>query len=206
VLNANHIAEEAEIVAQAGRRGKVTIATNMAGRGTDILLGGNPEPLAWERLQSRYKSRLDVPREEWEAAIAQVKAEEQMETERQQILELGGLHVVCTEWHESARIDQQLIGRCGRQGDPGTYRRYAALDDDILESGYGPKKAKKLKSGSASRNGEKPITGMDTVYRSAQRRVERRHFRDRKALMYHEKLRKKIQIEMGQDPYLDTPG
>jgi preprotein translocase subunit SecA len=204
VLNANHVAEEAEIVAQAGRRGSVTIATNMAGRGTDILLGGNPEPLAWDRLKDHYESRAEVPQEVWEETVKAVKVEEQMDTQREEILQLGGLHVICTEWHESARIDNQLIGRCGRQGDPGTYRRYAALDDDILETGYGPKKAARLKN--SHPNGETPIAGMDSTFRTAQRKVERRHFRDRKALMYHEKQRKKIQIEMGQDPYLDTPG
>ncbi len=204
VLNANHIAAEADIVAQAGRRGTVTIATNMAGRGTDILLGGNPEPLAWERLKDQYKSRIEVPPEVWEETVKAIQVEEQMGTQREEILKLGGLHVICTEWHESARIDNQLIGRCARQGDPGTYRRYAAFDDDILETGYGPKKAARLKNSHA--NGEKPLTGMDSTFRTAQRKVERRHFRDRKALMYHEKQRKKIQIEMGQDPYLDTPG
>jgi len=100
VLNARHVEKEAEIVAQAGQRGKVTVATNMAGRGTDIRLGEG-------------------------------------------IAEQGGLHVICTELHESQRIDRQLIGRCGRQGDPGTYRQFLALDDEILLVGFGPKNPKK---------------------------------------------------------------
>src|SRR5690606_39570374 len=98
VLNANHIEEEAEIVAKAGRRGRVTVSTNMAGRGTDIKLGEG-------------------------------------------VHELGGLHVIMTEMHDSARIDRQLVGRCGRQGDPGTYRVYLALEDELL-LGLGPDKAK----------------------------------------------------------------
>ncbi|MDH3717455.1 MAG: preprotein translocase subunit SecA [Planctomycetota bacterium] len=203
VLNANHVAAEAEIVAQAGRRGTVTIATNMAGRGTDILLGGNPEHLAWSMLNKQYRSRLEVPSEEWQETVQQIREEEQMDAERDEILNLGGLHVICTEWHESGRIDRQLIGRCGRQGDPGTYRRYAALDDEILSVGYSPKKADRL---IASYNGtDAQVRGVDSKFRRAQRRIERRHFRGRKSLMYQEKLRKKLQKQMGQDPYLDTP-
>jgi preprotein translocase subunit SecA len=161
VLNAKHIEREAEIVAQAGQMGKLTVATNMAGRGTDIRLGAG------------------VP-------------------------ELGGLHVICTELHEAQRIDRQLIGRCGRQGDPGTYRQFLAMDDEILLAGFGPKKADRLKSLGAKSTG--PLKGLEPLFRKAQRRVERRHFRDRKIMLYHEKERQKIQRQMGQDPYLDTPG
>jgi preprotein translocase subunit SecA len=161
VLNAHRIAEEADIVARAGLKGKVTVSTNMAGRGTDIKLG-------------------------------------------EDIAELGGLHVICTEMHDSRRIDLQLIGRCGRQGDPGTFRHYLAMDDDLLESGLGPKKAKKCKAIGEKSNGD--LKKYTRVFRRAQRKVERRHFRDRKALMYFEKERKKMQRQMGQDPYLDTPG
>ncbi|NLE38003.1 MAG: preprotein translocase subunit SecA, partial [Pirellulaceae bacterium] len=161
VLNAHRIAEEADIVSNAGQTGKVTVSTNMAGRGTDIKLGEG-------------------------------------------VLELGGLHVICTEMHDSQRIDLQLIGRCGRQGDPGTYRQYLAMDDDLLESGLGPKRAKKYKAIGESGNGS--FRKFAAVFRRAQRKVERRHFRDRKALMHFEKERKKMQRQMGQDPYLDTPG
>jgi preprotein translocase subunit SecA len=160
VLNANHIEAEAEIVARAGLRGKVTVSTNMAGRGTDIRLGEG-------------------------------------------IADLGGLHVICTEMHDASRIDRQLFGRCGRQGDPGTYRQYIALDDDLLLTGLGPEKAEKLKT-----RGESPgsFDSLHKIFVKAQKKVERRHFRQRKALMYYEKERKKMQIQMGQDPYLDTPG
>jgi preprotein translocase subunit SecA len=161
ILNARHVEREAEIVAAAGEPGKITVATNMAGRGTDIRLGAG------------------VP-------------------------ELGGLHVICTELHEAQRIDRQLIGRCGRQGDPGTYRQFLALDDDILLAGLGPKKAERLKRLGAKSTG--PIKGLEALFRKAQRRVERRHFRDRKVMLYHEKERQKVQRQMGQDPYLDTPG
>ncbi|MHC4176202.1 MAG: preprotein translocase subunit SecA [Planctomycetota bacterium] len=161
VLNAHKIAEEAEIVARAGLRGKVTVSTNMAGRGTDIKLGEG-------------------------------------------VAKLGGLHVICTEMHDSARIDRQLRGRCGRQGDPGTCRQYLALDDDLLRAGLGPKKADKLQAIGEESDG--PLQGLGRLFRRAQRRVERRYFRDRRKLMYFEKQRKKTQRQMGQDPHVDTPG
>jgi len=161
VLNAHRIEEEADIVARAGLKGKVTVSTNMAGRGTDIKLGEG-------------------------------------------VTEIGGLHVICTEMHDARRIDLQLIGRCGRQGDPGTYRQYLALDDDLLENGLGPKKAKRYEAIGEASNGD--FDKFAGIFRRAQRKVERRHFRDRKALMYFEKERKKMQRQMGQDPHLDTPG
>jgi len=160
VLNANEVAKEAQIVALAGQSGKVTVATNMAGRGTDIKLGES------------------VP-------------------------EAGGLHVIVTEMHDAARIDRQLGGRCGRQGDTGTFRYFLSLEDEILESGLGPKKAEKFKELGARTNGQ--IDSLAKTFRKAQRKVERHHFRDRNVLLYHEKQRKKMQKEMGQDPYLDTP-
>jgi preprotein translocase subunit SecA len=160
VLNAREIAKEADIVALAGQTGKVTVATNMAGRGTDIKLGEG------------------VP-------------------------EVGGLHVIVTEMHDAARVDRQLCGRCGRQGDPGTFRFFLSLEDDILESGFGPKQAERYERMGASTNGR--MDQLARTFRKAQRKVERRHFRDRSVLLYHEKQRKKMQREMGQDPYLDTP-
>jgi preprotein translocase subunit SecA len=120
------------------------------------------------------------------------------------VAELGGLHVICTEMHDSARIDRQLRGRCGRQGDPGTYRQYLALDDELLEIGRGRKKAQKLQAIGSRSDG--PLQGFGRLFRKAQRRIERRHFRDRRKLMYFEKQRKKTQRQMGQDPYVDTPG
>lgn len=161
ILNARHIAEEAEIVSRAGERGRVTVATNMAGRGTDIKLGEGVD-------------------------------------------ELGGLHVICTELHEAQRIDRQLIGRCGRQGDPGTYRQYLSMDDEILESGFDPKRARKIFESATDDHAQ--LVQQAGLFRRAQRKVERRHFRDRKTLLYHENERQKIQKQMGQDTYLDTPG
>ncbi len=160
VLNANKVAEEAEIVAAAGERGKVTVATNMAGRGTDIKLTDDVE-------------------------------------------QLGGMHVICTELHDAARIDRQLIGRCGRQGDRGSYRQYLSLDDEILKNGLGPNKADKIRAigGTPGRS----LARYAAWFRKAQRKVERKHFRDRMVLLHHEKERKKMQREIGQDPYLDTP-
>jgi len=161
VLNANHVEEEADIVARAGLPGKVTVSTNMAGRGTDIRLGEN-------------------------------------------VAQIGGLHVVCTEMHDAARIDRQLMGRCGRQGDPGTHRQYLALDDELLSSGLGPKKSKKYEE-RGEQAGSGALEGYARLFRRAQRKVEKQHFRQRRALMYFEKQRRKMQRQMGQDPYLDTP-
>src|SRR5580692_746265 len=134
LLNAlpEHAAREAEIVAQAGRIGSVTIATNMAGRGTDIILGGNPETLAWARLKDKYATRLDVPDEVWKATVSEIRSKEGMEEERDVVAALGGLHIVGTERHDSRRIDNQLRGRAGRQGDPGSSRFFLSLQDDLL--------------------------------------------------------------------------
>ncbi len=111
VLNARHHEREAEIIAQAGRSGAVTIATNMAGRGTDIILGGNPEYLAWEKLKQRYASRLEVPKVEWDAASDEIAEQLGMKAEGRKVAEVGGLHVIGTERHDSRRIDLQLRGR-----------------------------------------------------------------------------------------------
>jgi len=160
VLNARQVATEAETIAAAGARGAVTVATNMAGRGTDIRLGPG-------------------------------------------VAELGGLHVICSELHESARIDRQLIGRCGRQGDPGSFRPFMALDDDILLAGFGPDKVNRLKRRHSGCSELK--SNWDRVFYRAQRRIERRHFVDRKILMFNEDERKRRHLELGQDPYLDSP-
>src|SRR5690606_12100542 len=120
----NH-AREASIIARAGRLGAVTVATNMAGRGTDIMLGGNAEFMADEELQARGLNPLDTP-EEYEAAWPEAleKAEEAVKSEHEEVVEAGGLYVLGTERHESRRIDNQLRGRSGRQGDPGKSRFY----------------------------------------------------------------------------------
>ena len=132
VLNAKHHQREAEIIAQAGRKNAVTIATNMAGRGTDIILGGNPEAMAWALLQMKYPTKLDVPPEEMDALIHEIEQREQMKPEGREVAEMGGLHVLGSERHDARRIDLQLRGRCGRQGDPGSSRFYLSLEDDLM--------------------------------------------------------------------------
>lgn len=132
VLNAKYHDKEAEIVAQAGRLGAVTIATNMAGRGTDILLGGNPEFLAQAELREREDYDPDDPagRELYKQVLE--KYRKQCEEEYRQVVELGGLHIIGTERHESRRIDNQLRGRAGRQGDPGSSQFFSSLEDDLM--------------------------------------------------------------------------
>jgi preprotein translocase subunit SecA len=124
VLNAKYHEREADIVAQAGRVGAVTIATNMAGRGTDIVLGGNPESLA--------NSEVDAAADPEDAATIEVRYQEQCAKDKQRVLDAGGLHILGTERHESRRIDNQLRGRCGRQGDPGSSRFFLSLEDDLM--------------------------------------------------------------------------
>ena len=133
VLNAKQHEREATIVAQAGRKGAVTVATNMAGRGTDIMLGGNPEFLADAELRQRGLSPVDTP-EDYEAAWADAleKARSSVSVEHEVVVDAGGLYVLGTERHESRRIDNQLRGRSGRQGDPGESRFYLSLGDDLM--------------------------------------------------------------------------
>jgi len=133
VLNAKYHEREAQIVAQAGRKGAVTVATNMAGRGTDIMLGGNPENLAMGELAQRGLTPGETPEEyeaSWPAALE--KAKKAVKSEHDEVEELGGLYVLGTERHESRRIDNQLRGRAGRQGDPGESRFYLSLGDDLM--------------------------------------------------------------------------
>ncbi len=131
VLNAKFHEKEAGIVAQAGRSGAVTIATNMAGRGTDIKLGGDPQGLAAELLHRRGLSTLDASPEEYAEALAEAKAT--CDEEHDRVVAAGGLHIIGTERHESRRIDNQLRGRAGRQGDPGSSRFYLSLEDDLMK-------------------------------------------------------------------------
>ncbi|GJM16782.1 MAG: protein translocase subunit SecA [Thermodesulfobacteriota bacterium] len=131
VLNAKQHEGEAGVVAQAGRIGAITIATNMAGRGTDIILGGNHEHLANEILQKEYKvDPTEADPEQFEEAILEARAI--CDEEKKKVLEMGGLHIIGTERHESRRIDNQLRGRAGRQGDPGSSRFYVSLEDDLM--------------------------------------------------------------------------
>ncbi|MCU0499041.1 MAG: preprotein translocase subunit SecA [Anaerolineae bacterium] len=131
VLNAKQHEREAGIIAQAGRPGAVTIATNMAGRGVDILLGGNPDGLAREILRGQDIDVTQATPEQWEAALIEAKA--QCVQDRQKVLESGGLFVLGTERHEARRIDNQLRGRAGRQGDPGESRFYLSLEDELMK-------------------------------------------------------------------------
>jgi preprotein translocase subunit SecA len=130
VLNAKFHEKEAEIVAQAGRSASVTIATNMAGRGTDIILGGNPEMLAADLLHKKGLTVLDATPEQYAAALAE--ADRLCAEDRDRVVAAGGLHIVGTERHEARRIDNQLRGRAGRQGDPGSTRFYLSLEDDLM--------------------------------------------------------------------------
>jgi preprotein translocase subunit SecA len=130
VLNAKYHEKEAEIVAQAGRKGAVTIATNMAGRGTDILLGGNAEFMARDLLRKRELDPATATPEQWNEAIAKVKPD--IDKEHDEVVKVGGLHIIGTERHEARRIDNQLRGRSGRQGDPGSSRFYVSLEDDLM--------------------------------------------------------------------------
>ena len=135
VLNAKHHEREAHIVAQAGRLGAVTIATNMAGRGTDILLGGNPEGLVEEILNKQGIAIEEATPEQRQAALAE--ARRITDAEREEVVRLGGLHIIGTERHEARRIDNQLRGRAGRQGDPGSSRFYLSLEDELMRR-FGP--------------------------------------------------------------------
>ncbi len=157
VLNARHIEQEAAIVAQAGQLGRVTVATNMAGRGTDIKLGEG-------------------------------------------VVEMGGLHVICAELHDSSRIDRQLFGRCGRQGDPGSTRLFISAEDPLLELAYGRGKAARMRKIYRWRNSDWWIA----VFRKAQRKIEHEHFKQRQVMMHSQKENFKVLRESGRDPYLDV--
>ncbi len=183
VLNAKQHKREADIVAQAGRMAGVTIATNMAGRGTDIILGGNPETMAWAQLQDRYPTRLEVPKEEWEALVNEIEQREQMKAQGERVRQKGGLYVIGTERHESRRIDLQLRGRCGRQGDPGSSRFYLSLEDDLMRIFAGNWVREWMKRMGMG-NGE----AIESPYVSkkisgAQKKVEERNFEQRKSLL-----------------------
>ena len=188
VLNAKHHQREAEIVAQAGRLGAVTIATNMAGRGTDIILGGNPEAMAWALLQEKYPTRLDVPPEEWTALVAEIEAREQMKAEGRKVAAMGGLHIIGTERHEARRIDLQLRGRCGRQGDPGSSRFYLSLEDDLMRI-FAGEWVKNVLTRLGMKEGEAIESRMvSRRIEGAQKKVEERNFEIRKNLLEYDEV------------------
>ncbi|HEX3601255.1 MAG TPA: SEC-C metal-binding domain-containing protein [Lacipirellulaceae bacterium] len=188
VLNAKHHKREAEIVAQAGRKSAVTIATNMAGRGTDIILGGNAETMAWALLQDKYATRLDVPQDEWHNLITEIEQRENMKAEGQEVKELGGLHIIGTERHEARRIDLQLRGRCGRQGDPGSSRFYLCLEDDLMRI-FAGEWVKNLLTRLGMQEGEAIESRMvSRRIEGAQKKVEERNFEVRKNLLEYDEV------------------
>lgn len=245
VLNAKFVEREAEIVAQAGRQGAVTIATNMAGRGTDIILGGNPEIMAWAQLKHEYPTRLEVPPEVWRAAVEpyeepmrkegrlvatprptaelakelrikdtaryveivdhasvrelddSVKLAEKHGVDVDTLAELirlyrsarpGGLHIVGTERHESRRIDNQLRGRAGRQGDPGSSRFFLSLEDDLMRIFAGDW-VKSILQRLGMKEGESIESRMVSKrIEGAQKKVEERNFEIRKNLLEYDEI------------------
>ena len=230
LLNAlpEHAQREAEIVAQAGRLGSVTISTNMAGRGTDIILGGNPETLAWAQLKNKYATVLDVPEAEWKAMVEKIAGETRdvtvaksayeamrragsvsdgpsvahasgssdelvkvrvdMREEGRIVAAMGGLHIVGTERHEARRIDNQLRGRAGRQGDPGSSRFYLSLQDDLMRIFAG-----EWVAGMLTRMGMEDGQAIESRMVSrrieaAQKKVEERNFDIRKNLLEYDEV------------------
>jgi len=182
VLNAKHHEQEAQIVAQAGRLGAVTIATNMAGRGTDILLGGNPEYLAKDLLRKKgYENPEEAPEEEWKAALEE--AIKQTSEEKELVKKLGGLYVIGTERHESRRIDNQLRGRSGRQGDPGESRFIVSLEDNLIRL-FGGERVQKLME-MLNIPEDEPLESkiVSKAIENAQKRVEAQNFQIRKRIL-----------------------
>ncbi|HMK43543.1 MAG TPA: preprotein translocase subunit SecA [Dissulfurispiraceae bacterium] len=190
VLNAKYHEKEAEIVAQAGRFGAVTIATNMAGRGTDIVLGGNPAGLAQEFL----KNPADYTAEEF--AVALDKSKEICQREKEQVLQAGGLHIIGTERHEARRIDNQLRGRSGRQGDPGASRFYLSLEDDLMRI-FGSDRINSLMN-LLKMEEDIPIENkmVTKAIEGAQKKVEAHNFDIRKHLLQYDDVMNKQRKEI----------
>jgi preprotein translocase subunit SecA len=189
VLNAKYHEREAEIVAQAGRKGAVTIATNMAGRGTDILLGGNPEFLAREMLKKQEIDPDEAEDEQFEEALSQTKRI--VEAEHKEVVGVGGLHIIGTERHESRRIDNQLRGRAGRQGDPGSSRFFLSLEDDLMRIFAGDR-VKALMQRLGMEKGVAIESKMVSKrIEGAQKSVEGRNFESRKHLLEYDDVMNK---------------
>ena len=195
VLNAKHHEKEAEIIAQAGRKAAITIATNMAGRGTDILLGGNAEGLAKLEAKKRNIEFYDEDGRntpEFDALITEMEA--QTKAEHEEVVTLGGLHILCTERNESRRIDNQIRGRAGRQGDPGSSRFYLSLEDDLMRI-FGGDRIKGMMT-TLGMNDQEPIeAGMVTrAIERSQKRVETHNFEIRKHLLEYDDVMNKQRI------------
>ncbi|QVL33365.1 preprotein translocase subunit SecA [Telmatocola sphagniphila] len=190
LLNAKpeYVQREAEIVAQAGRAGAVTISTNMAGRGTDIILGGNPETLAWAQLKDQYPTRLEVPEDVWKSRVDAIESEHKMKEAGRKVAEEGGLHIVGTERHESRRIDNQLRGRAGRQGDPGSSRFFLSLQDELMRL-YGGEWVASVLTRLGMKDGEAIESRMVSKrIEAAQRKLEESHFEARKSLLEYDEV------------------
>ena len=187
VLNAKYHEREASIVAKAGFKGAVTVATNMAGRGTDIMLGGNPEFMAADALEARGLSPIETP-EDYEAAWPQALAEAQaaVQAAHDEVKELGGLYVLGTERHESRRIDNQLRGRSGRQGDPGETRFYLSLEDELMRLFKGAIVDSFLRRFNVPDDVPIEAKMVSNAIRSAQSQVEARNFEIRKDVLKYD--------------------
>jgi len=189
VLNAKFHEREAEIVAQAGRKGMVTIATNMAGRGTDILLGGNPDFMTREFLQAQEIDPDEATESQWQQEF--LKAKRIVDEEPKEVVSLGGLHILGTERHESRRIDNQLRGRAGRQGDPGSSRFFLSLEDDLMRIFAGDK-VKALMARLGMEEGVAIESKMVSKrIAAAQKSVEGRNFETRKHLLEYDDVMNK---------------
>lgn len=190
VLNAKYHEKEAEIIVQAGRIKAVTIATNMAGRGTDIILGGNPSGVAKEML----KDKAEYTDEDLDNAIRE--AEKQCEADKGKVVAFGGLHIIGTERHESRRIDNQLRGRAGRQGDPGSSRFYLSLEDDLMRI-FGSDRISGL-MGKLGMDDDVPIENrmVSHAIENAQKRVESQNFDIRKHLLEYDDVMNKQRQEI----------
>ena len=211
VLNAKHHEKEAYIIAQAGRYGAVTIATNMAGRGTDILLGGNAEYLAKAELDERGITESNVDYKEL-SADALARAREITEKEHAQVVEVGGLHVIGTERHESRRIDNQLRGRAARQGDPGSTRFFLSMEDNLMRIFGGDKIKQIMTALNVPENMAIDSPLITKRIQSAQKRVETFHFDIRKNVLDYDDVvniqrekfyRQRRKVLSGQGIYSD---
>ncbi len=194
VLNAKYHEKEAEIVAQAGGKGAVTVATNMAGRGTDILLGGNPEFLARQILRDRGVDPASASEEEFKKALEQVMPH--WEKEHEEVVQVGGLHILGTERHEARRIDNQLRGRAGRQGDPGSSRFYLSLEDDLLRIFAGERISGLMQSLGMEEGVPIESKLITKQIERAQRQVEARNFEIRKHLLEYDDVMNKQRAEI----------
>lgn len=209
VLNAKHHEREADIVAQAGRKGVVTIATNMAGRGTDILLGGNPEFMAKKDMKARgyteevmgMVTALTVPDDpEIQEAVREYerlheKYKQETDAEQKQVLEAGGLHIIGTERHESRRIDNQLRGRAGRQGDPGSSRFFISLEDDLMRLFGGERMQNMVEKLGMEEDVAIEHSMLSKSIENAQKKVEGRNFGIRKhVLQYDDVMNKQREV------------